>query len=100
MLKLNAGGLQVFAGPQFSYLMKANLNTTAGLLGIDLLNRNMDVTENFNRWDAAVTGGVGYTFGKGINIRASYEHGLSKIDKNQNTKAYNNAIKVGIGIEL
>ena len=94
------GGLQLFAGPQFSYLMKANLNSTAGLLGIDLLDNNMDVTEKFNRWDAGITGGIGYKLSNGININASYDYGLSKIDKNQNTKAYNNAFKIGIGIEL
>lgn len=101
VIKANLGsGLQVFAGPQFSYLMKANLNTTAGLLGINLLNNKMDVTEQFNRWDMAITGGVGYKLSNGINITASYDYGLSKLDKNQNTKAYNNAFKFGVGIEL
>jgi hypothetical protein len=94
------GGLQIFAGPQFSYLMKANLNTTAGLLGIDLLSNKMDVTNNFNRWDVGLTGGIGYKLSNGFNINASYDYGLSKIDKNQNTKAYNHAFKVGVGIEL
>lgn len=101
VLKANLGsGFQLFAGPQFSYLMKANLNTTAGLLGIDLLDNNMDVTDNFNRWDVGLTGGIGYKLSNGINISASYDYGLSKIDKNQNTKAYNHAFKVGLGIEL
>lgn len=101
VLKADLGsGLQIFAGPQFSYLMKANLNTTAGLLGFDLLNNDMDVTKQFNQWDVAVTGGVGYKFANGININASYDHGLSKIDKNQNSKAYNHAFKVGIGVEF
>lgn len=101
VLKADLGsGIQIFAGPQFSYLMKADLNTTAGLLGINLLNNKMDVTEQFNRWDAAVTMGAGYKLSNGINITASYDYGLSKIDKNQNTKAYNNAIKIGIGIQL
>lgn len=101
VLKANLGsGFQLFAGPQFSYLMKANLNTTAGLLGIDLLDNNMDVTEKFNRWDVGLTGGIGYKLSNGINISASYDYGLSKIDKNQNTKAYNHAFKVGLGIEL
>ena len=101
LLKANLGsGLQLFAGPQFSYLMKANLNTTAGLLGIDLLNNDMDVTKQFNQWDAAITGGIGYKLSNGININASYDYGLSKIDKNQNSKAYNHAFKVGVGIEF
>ncbi len=94
------GGLQVFAGPQFSYLSKANLHSTAGLLGINLLKNDMDVTSNFNQWDAAVTGGVGYRLSSGINVMASYEYGLSKIDANKSTNAYNQGFKVGIGIDL
>lgn len=100
VLKVNVGGLQLFAGPQFSYLMKANLNTTASLLGFNLLNSNMDATTQFNRWDAAVTGGIGYKFTNGINIIASYDYGLSKLDANKNAKAYNHAIKIGVGIDL
>lgn len=92
------GGLQVFAGPQFSYLMKANLKTTAGMLGVNLLNNTRDVTEEFNRWDMGVTGGLAYKFENGINISAAYDHGLSKVDANKNSSSYNNAIKVGIGI--
>lgn len=101
LLKVNAGsGLQIFAGPQFSYLMKANLHSTAGLLGINLLSNDMDATSQFNQWDAAVTGGVGLQLGSGINIMASYEYGLSKLDANKNANAYNNSFKVGIGINL
>ena len=101
LLKVDLGsGLQIFAGPQFSYLAKANLHSTAGLLGINLLNNDMDVTKQFNQWDAGVTGGVGYKLTNGINISASYDYGLSKIDANKNTNAYNHAFKVGIGIDL
>ena len=101
LLKANLGsGLQLFAGPQFSYLSKANLHSSAGLLGFDLLSNDMDVTSKFNRWDAGVTGGIGYTFAKGINISASYDYGLSKVDANKNAKAYNHAFKVGVGISL
>lgn len=92
------GGLQLFAGPQFSYLMKANLRTTAGVLGINLLNNTLDVTEQFNRLDMGVTGGIGYKFANGVNISAAYDHGLSKVDANKNISSYNNAIKIGIGI--
>jgi len=92
------GGLKVFAGPQFSYLMKANLRTTAGVLGINLLNNTLDATEQFNRWDMGVTGGIGYQFANGLNISAAYDYGLSKVDANKNISSYNNAIKIGIGI--
>lgn len=100
LLKANVGGLQLFAGPQFSYLTKANLRTTAGVLGINLLNSTMDATSQFNRWDAGLTGGIGYQFANGLNIMASYDYGLSKADANQNLKAYNNSIKIGIGVGL
>jgi hypothetical protein len=100
LLKGNFGGFQVFAGPQISYLAKADLRTTAGLLGFNLLNKTMDATEQFNRWDAGITGGVGYQFANGLNITAAYDHGLSKADKNQNMEAYNRSFKVGLGISF
>lgn len=100
LLKGNFGGLQIFAGPQVSYLTQANLKTTAGLLGFNLLNTTMDATHQLNRWDAGVTGGIGYQFENGINIMASYDHGLMKADANKNMNAYNRAIKLGIGIQF
>jgi hypothetical protein len=97
LVKANMNGLQLFAGPQLSYLVKADLNTTAGVFGFNLLNRRMDATEQFNRWDAAITGGIGYQFAQGLNIIASYDYGLSKVDANRNLNSYNRAIKIGIG---
>lgn len=100
LIKGNFGGFQVFAGPQVSYLVKADLATTAGVLGINLLNRKMDATEQFNRWDAGITGGVGYQFANGFNILAAYDHGLSKVDANQNLNSYNRSFKVGVGMSF
>jgi hypothetical protein len=100
LLKGNFGGFQVFAGPQISYLAQSNLKTTAGVLGINLLSKSMDVTSQFNRWDVGVTGGIGYQFSNGLSLSASYDYGLSKVDANQNVNAFNRAIKVGIGISL
>ena len=100
LLKANMGGLLLFAGPQFSYLSKASLHTTAGALGINVLNNTMDATSQFNRWDAGVTGGIGYQFSNGINLVASYDYGLSKIDANRNTGTYNRAVKLGLGINF
>lgn len=94
------GGLQLFAGPQVSYLAKSNLRTTAGILGINLLNRNIDATDQFNRWDMGVTGGVGYQFKNGLNLSAAYDYGLTKVDANKNVNGYNTAIKVGIGFRF
>ena len=100
LLKANFGGFQVFAGPQISYLATADLKTTAGVLGINLLNKTIDATSQLNRWNAGVTGGIGYQFANGISLTASYDYGLSKADANQNVNAYNRAIKLGIGINL
>ena len=100
LLKGNFNGLQVFAGPQISYLTKSDLRTTAGALGFNLLNKTMDATEQFNRWDAGITGGIGYQFKNGLNISAAYDHGLSRADKNKNMEAYNRSFKVGVGISF
>ena len=100
VLKANFNGLQVFAGPQVSYLAQADLRTSAGVLGFNLLNKTMDATGQFNRWDVGVTGGVGYQFKNGVNVMAAYDHGLSRVDANKNVESYNRGFKVGIGISF
>ncbi len=98
LLKANLNGFQVFGGPQVSYLTAANLKTTAGLLGFNLLNYKTDASAQFNKWDAALTGGVGYQFGNGVHVMAAYDHGISKADANQNLKSYNHSFKVALGM--
>lgn len=100
LLKLNFNGLQLFAGPQVSYLTKADLRTTAGALGFNVFDKTMDATDQFNRWDAGVTGGIGYQFANGFNISAAYDYGLSKVDANQNVNSYNRSFKVGAGFRF
>ncbi|MEJ7677668.1 MAG: porin family protein [Segetibacter sp.] len=97
LLKANFNGFQLFAGPQISYLVQADLHTTAGVLGINLLNRKINATNQFNRWDAGATGGIGYQFTNGINIMAAYDYGLSKADANKSLKSYNRSFKIGVG---
>ncbi|MEO6584529.1 MAG: porin family protein [Ferruginibacter sp.] len=100
LLKAEIDGLSIFAGPQFSYLMNADLVTSGGVLGINLFNKTLDATSQFNRWDMGITAGVGYTFGNGVNISAAYDLGLQKVDANKNVSSYNNAIKIGLGIKF
>lgn len=100
LVKANFGGFQVFAGPQVGYLASADLRTTAGLLGFNLINKSMDATEQFNRWDAGLTGGVGYQMANGLNLSASYDHGLSRVDAGKNMNAYNRGVKVGVGFSF
>ena len=100
LLKANTGGFEIFLGPQVSYLTKAELRTTAGALGFNVVDSKLDATDQFSRWDAGVTGGVGYQFGNGFNIRAAYDHGLTKADANRNLDTYNRSIKLGLGFRF
>lgn len=95
-----AKGLQLYAGPQLSYLVKSNLKMDAGLLGISLIRTNRDVTDNFNKADWGITGGIGYSFDNGFSINAGYDHGLSRLDKNSNFESYNRNFKIGIGFRF
>ncbi len=101
LLKANlGGGLQLFAGPQVSYLTQSQLKTSAAVLGFNVFNNTTDATRQFNRWDMGVTAGLGYQFKSGFNISAAYDYGLSKVDANKNVNGYNNAIKIGVGISF
>ncbi|MFY7840844.1 MAG: porin family protein [Lacibacter sp.] len=91
-----AADLQLFAGPQVSYLVKNNLRADVSVLGFSLVNTDMDITDQFNRFDVGVTGGIGYEFANGIGLTASYERGFQRLDKNQNFKAYNEGYKAGL----
>ena len=95
-----AKGLSIYAGPQVSYLVKNNLHLNAGVLGISLYNDRLDITDNFNRVDMGLAGGIGYKFDNGFNIKAGYAYGLSKLDKNDNFKAYNRVAKISVGFSF
>jgi opacity protein-like surface antigen len=60
----------------------------------------MNVTDQFKKWDVALTGGVAFQFPHGLSIQAGYEYGLSRIDANSRLKLYNNAVKVGLGFNF
>lgn len=100
LVKLNLDKFEVFAGPQVGYLMNANVKTTAGVLGINLLNKNFDVSNQFNKWDAGLNFGLGYKFTDNVDVSAAYDFGLSKVDANKSFSAYNRGVKVGLGISF
>lgn len=97
LAKANFGGFQIFAGPQVSLLTGATLRTTAGALGFNILDKKMDAKNQFAKWDAGVTGGLGYQFTNGLNLTASYDHGLVRTDNGNSFNAYNRVFKIGIG---
>jgi len=90
-------GLNIYAGPQVSYLVHSTLNAKVGVLGISLFNKGIGITERFNKVDLGLSGGIGYQFDNGISLRAGYDYGLSKLDKNDNYDAYNRVVKVSVG---
>jgi len=100
LLKANMGGLQLFAGPQISYLLNSDLKVSAGALGFNLLSYKLPVTSQFNHWDAGLTAGIGYQFNNGLNLQASYDYGLSKVDANKQFSAYNRMMKIGMGFNF
>ena len=95
-----AKGLEIFAGPQVSFLLKSEMKLDAGALGFSFFKKTMDMTDQINPIDMGLTGGIGYAFDNGFFVSASYDHGLSKLDKNENFKAYNQAFKAGIGYKF
>src|SRR5690606_36930608 len=90
-------GFQIFAGPQVSFLMKSDMKVDAGALGFSLFKRTLDITDQMNKIDVGLTGGLGYQFNNGFSISAAYDHGLNRLDKNESFKAYNQAVKIGVG---
>ncbi len=101
LLKANvSNGFTVYGGPQLSFLLHERLHLGASVLGISVYNKNWDMTDNFNKVDVAIAGGVGYKFENGFNINAGYDYGFGKLDKNNNYKAYNRAVKISLGFTL
>ena len=98
-LKAKLGNVNIFAGPQFSYLMRSDFIARGGLLGVNLFNTKSDVTSQFNKWNTGVTAGIGVNIDN-ITLNASYDYGLSKADANKNIDAYNRGIKIGIGVSF
>jgi hypothetical protein len=95
-----AKGLNIYAGPQVSYLVRSTLNAKLGVLGINIFNRGFGITERFNKVDMGLTGGIGYQFDNGLNLQAGYDYGLSTLDKNENYSAYNRVVKVSVGFSF
>ncbi|MFZ4772087.1 MAG: porin family protein [Ferruginibacter sp.] len=99
LLKANLSkGLFVYAGPQVAVLVKNNLHLNAGILGISLFSQDLNLTNNFNKTDITMVGGMGYRLDNGLQIAAGYDYGMSRVDKNSSFKAYNRAVKISVGL--
>jgi hypothetical protein len=85
-------GLNVFAGPQVSFL--ANSTFEGDLFGSTL---TFD-TETVSNTDYGALIGLGYNLPKGINLQAAYNHGLSPVFKNNAIDVYNRGFQVSLGV--
>lgn len=98
LAKVTTGsGFQLFAGPQFSYLLNQDAVVEGGILGFSY-EQDFELNRGFRKFDVGLTGGIGYQMLNGININASYDYGLNSLDEgNSNVKAFNRAAKISIG---
>lgn len=87
-----ANNLNIFAGPQFSYLL--NNKYTVKVSGEKETDWD---TEGLSRFDTGMVAGAGYKFGNGFGVSANYDLGLLKLGKDDNTKVYNRVAKLSIG---
>lgn len=85
-------GLNLFAGPQFSYLLDSKWTWE-----FDGEKESEWDTEGANRFDLGLVAGTGYKFKNGFRLNANYDLGLSKLGKDDNSKVYNRVIKVSAG---
>ena len=95
-----AKGLFLVGGPQVNYSYSNDLQLKAGFLGINALNKKIDIGNMYEPFSAAALGGIQYQFPGGMQVQALYEYGLSKIVNNGNMNLYQNNMKIGIGIPL
>lgn len=81
-------GLNVFAGPEFSFLTSAKDNGTT-TTGNVMMNTKNDVLNDFKKFDFGIDVGAGYDFVKNIGIDVRYGFGLLNISKNAGTNTNN-----------
>lgn len=94
------GGFQLYAGPQFSYLVDHDVVAEAGVLGFSF-EQNFASNQGFRKFDVGITAGIGYQMPNGLNLSAGYDYGLSSLDEgNSNVEAYNRVAKVSVGYQF
>ena len=84
-----ADGFSVEVGPQFGFLMSANLKVD---------DEEEDIKDELKGLDLAAGIGVNYAMASGLNFGARYNLGLSNVnDGDDDIKNQNNVIQVSIG---
>ncbi len=68
-----AGGFNIFAGPQFGFLLSAKNHLSAS--GQE--SQNNDIKDDFNSFAIAGLAGLGYQFKVGLNLSAAFQYGFN-----------------------
>lgn len=86
-------GLNVFLGPQFSYLVNAEVKVK----DVDAIS----IKSVYKKFDIAAVIGVGYTWENGILVAAQYNCGLNPIYKDKSLKkVYNGVFQFNVGFRF
>jgi hypothetical protein len=105
-----ADGLNIFAGPQFGYLINSRLklktgNSFADILG-DIFGSIIDMDKYEKNFDFSISVGLGYQLESGLSFSANYNIGLTNVpdaitlantEYTFNPDAKNNVLQVNIG---
>lgn len=98
-----ASGLNVFVGPQFSYLLgaKHKYEVTYSMDGeTETESGDESSTEGMNKLDLGLAFGVGYQLESGLNFNLGYDLGLSNLNDEGDDKVSNRVIKVSVGFNF
>ncbi|WP_201977202.1 porin family protein [Hymenobacter rubidus] len=99
LLKVNAGGLILEAGPQYSYLLSANnqtkTTTTPALGGEPTVAEAQNKTDvsALNRNELGYLAGVGYQADNGLSLSLRYTGAFSDFVKSDNSTYFNGDLK-------
>lgn len=85
-------GLNLFAGPQLSFLASSSFEG-------DLFGSTVSFdTNNVRETDYGVVVGLGYNLPKGLNVQGSYSYGMAPVFKNSNSDVYNRGFNLSVGL--
>lgn len=96
----DGNGLGIYLGPQFGYLISANVKAGSG--------GNMSIKDGLSSTDFSAVGGAEYFFAQGFGVSVRYQHGFANIFGSEandalheifgsNVSVKNNAITVTVG---
>ncbi len=84
-------GLNIFGGPQASFLMSSKFEGEFFGTGFSY------ETDAITKTDLGFVVGVGYNLPKGLNIQGSYDYGTSPVFKDSDAAIYNRGFKLSLG---